>query len=264
EVSPEPTSSKDNIDNHPHLYRRRMATVVQTIDLGVRGLETHGTVNHENDGRIATKAVKDDKHGEYIKKSRNLILNKYLIIKVLMKKILGAFVLARTLKSLLALLVGDRVATRFVEAGAALSLLHGISVSGKVNKHLREAWPCYPIIGSMPAVLQYTESLHTLFEQGSRNVDFESFEIRIPGVHMLILMDPHDREHVLKNHFLNYPKNLEDDIGAQNFIFGELLGRGIFAVDGEEWRDHRKIGMVSHDVEASNDSLMLETSIPFV
>ena len=32
-------------------------------------------------------------------------------------------------------------------------------------------------------------------------------------------------------------------------MFGELLGRGVFAVDGEEWREHRKVGNIIVFVE---------------
>ncbi|XP_072999672.1 cytochrome P450 94C1-like [Typha latifolia] len=58
-------------------------------------------------------------------------------------------------------------------------------------------------------------------------------------VHVLgntITADPENVEHMLKTQFENYPKGK-----AFSAILGDLLGRGIFNVDGETWRFQRKL-----------------------
>nr|GEX86889.1 cytochrome P450 [Tanacetum cinerariifolium] len=48
--------------------------------------------------------------------------------------------------------------------------------------------------------------------------------------------DPANAEYILKTNFTNYGK------GKHNHnVMGDLLGEGIFAVDGEKWRQQRKV-----------------------
>jgi hypothetical protein len=59
------------------------------------------------------------------------------------------------------------------------------------------------------------------------------------NVHVLgniITANPKNVEHMLKTRFDNYPKGKPFSL-----ILGDLLGRGIFNVDGESWRFQRKI-----------------------
>ncbi|KAH1142287.1 hypothetical protein AAZX31_12G083100 [Glycine max] len=58
-------------------------------------------------------------------------------------------------------------------------------------------------------------------------------------VHVLgntITSNPHNVEHILKTNFQNYPKGK-----PFSTILGDLLGRGIFNVDGESWKFQRKM-----------------------
>jgi len=66
-----------------------------------------------------------------------------------------------------------------------------------------------------------------------------------------------DIEHVLKDNWKNYRKNGPD--GGFLDYFGELLGRGIFAVDGEEWAAHRKTASFMF----SNNALSLKMESSF-
>jgi cytochrome P450 len=59
------------------------------------------------------------------------------------------------------------------------------------------------------------------------------------NVHVLsniITANPENVEHMLKTRFDNYPKGKPFSL-----ILGDLLGRGIFNVDGDSWRFQRKI-----------------------
>ncbi|KAB1227273.1 Cytochrome P450 94C1 [Morella rubra] len=58
-------------------------------------------------------------------------------------------------------------------------------------------------------------------------------------VHVLgntITANPENVEHILKTKFNNYPKGKQFSV-----ILGDLLGRGIFNVDGDAWRFQRKM-----------------------
>ena len=70
---------------------------------------------------------------------------------------------------------------------------------------------------------------------------FRTLFMPMPGSTMVTVMDVRDREFMLRTAPSKFPKNLPEDDGSFEKVFGELLGRGIFAVDGEEWLDHRKI-----------------------
>lgn len=68
----------------------------------------------------------------------------------------------------------------------------------------------------------------------------------------VVTSNPHNVEYILKINFQNYPK------GRQVFtILGDLLGKGIFVVDGQAWRFQRKMALLklgsltirSHDME---------------
>jgi cytochrome P450 len=98
-----------------------------------------------------------------------------------------------------------------------------------------------PIIGGLPILTQNLPRLHNFLLECLREHNFESGFIDIPLGSIALLMDVRDREYVLRTHPLNFLKNVPDDIGVFEFVFGELLGRGIFAVDGKEWLDARKV-----------------------
>lgn len=59
------------------------------------------------------------------------------------------------------------------------------------------------------------------------------------------LMQPSDREYILRTNWKNFTKNpltnFEASSPAFQEIFFPVLGRGIFTVDGQEWSDNRKI-----------------------
>ena len=60
------------------------------------------------------------------------------------------------------------------------------------------------------------------------------------GTRDFSVMDPEDREYILRTNWKNYTKNVQGVVGFQE-MFAEILGQGIFAVDGDMWQDHRKV-----------------------
>ena len=56
------------------------------------------------------------------------------------------------------------------------------------------------------------------------------------GESEILTADPRNVEHILKTRFDNYTK---EENNWENL--GDLLGHGIFAVDGEKWRQQRKL-----------------------
>lgn len=75
----------------------------------------------------------------------------------------------------------------------------------------------------------------------SRKCNFESYELSFPdNIRFLVLHNEEDRKYFLKTNFQNYTKLYDNKVGLDH-AFGEVLGQGIFATDGDEWRTHRKV-----------------------
>uniref|UniRef100_A0A6S8CJR8 Cytochrome P450 n=1 Tax=Aplanochytrium stocchinoi TaxID=215587 RepID=A0A6S8CJR8_9STRA len=95
----------------------------------------------------------------------------------------------------------------------------------------------------------------------ARAANFKSFFLSMPfgAPGMCVLMDERDREYVLKKNFANFNKNYNSLIGF-NTIFHDILGRGIFNVDGKEWSTHRKIA-ANLFTERNIDVIMSKTFV---
>ncbi|KAG0312540.1 hypothetical protein BGZ97_011108, partial [Linnemannia gamsii] len=95
--------------------------------------------------------------------------------------------------------------------------------------------PGYPLIGNLTDILSNRESpldyLHKAFQDHG---DVISITIPIFG-RAIILNRPEFMEHIFKTNFDNYVKG---DMFRWNLT--DILGRGIFVADREEWRFHRK------------------------
>jgi cytochrome P450 len=87
------------------------------------------------------------------------------------------------------------------------------------------------------------------------SLDIDTFMMKFPGMPAQIATrDPRIVQYVLKDNFTNYQKG-----SLFTSKFSEFLGRGIFNVDGEEWRWQRKIA--SHMFSQNNFKVsMLEVS----
>jgi len=98
-----------------------------------------------------------------------------------------------------------------------------------------------PFLGALLELALNRRKLHNVILERVSRINFKSCEARMPGTTLLLLMDPRDREYVLKTSWRNFLKNREGDMGNFELVLGEVLGRGIFATDGIEWQDSRKI-----------------------
>lgn len=103
----------------------------------------------------------------------------------------------------------------------------------------------YPLIGSFIEYYQnkdrFYDWMHDLLKMNNNKMI--SFSLPMKGVYIL-LAKPHDLKYVLKENFENYHR---EPIYAE---FKDLLGEGIFNVDGYKWRDQRKIA--SHEFSKRN------------
>nr|ATG29917.1 CYP94P5 [Taxus chinensis] len=99
----------------------------------------------------------------------------------------------------------------------------------------------YPVVGS----------LFSFWKNGGRHIEWYTEMLgkspsqtivveRLGGVRTIVTANPANVEHILKTRFENYPK-------GQQFteILQDLLGAGIFNVDGEAWKLQRKVA--SHE-----------------
>jgi len=91
----------------------------------------------------------------------------------------------------------------------------------------------------IPDALERTLPINQIDMIRKRN--FETSEtVMFGGTRDICVMVAEDREHVLRTNWKNYTKNAQGVVGFQE-MFAELMGQGIFAVDGELWQDHRKV-----------------------
>ncbi|CAH8266060.1 unnamed protein product [Arabidopsis lyrata] len=87
-------------------------------------------------------------------------------------------------------------------------------------------------------------TIFDLFFHSDKLYDYETEIARIkptyrflsPGQSEILTADPRNVEHILKTRFDNYSKG---PVGRENLA--DLLGHGIFAVDGEKWKQQRKL-----------------------
>ncbi|XP_062090548.1 cytochrome P450 704C1-like isoform X2 [Humulus lupulus] len=77
---------------------------------------------------------------------------------------------------------------------------------------------------------------------------YTTYRLLSPFRHEIYTSDPVNVEYILKTNFENYGK------GSYNYnILKDLLGDGIFAVDGEKWRQQRKISSYEFSTKVLRD-----------
>ena len=215
-------------------------------DRGVRGLDSKG---EKLASRSSSAAEEGSKRGEgedpaqTIINARKSAADPNVVPQLVGKTILVAWLITRLMNKILLRFVSPKAANQIIRVVTMGTLLWKTKAPSKVNtqlpNHVLSSWP---VIGSLIPMLMNSHNIHEFILRTVERAKFQSFEITIPGVHMLLVMDPRDREYVLRGHFANYTKNLPGEMNSFETAFSELFGRGIFAVDGAEWKDHRKIG----------------------
>jgi len=117
---------------------------------------------------------------------------------------------------------------------------------------------CFPIAGSLGNIVQALKSITATSLTVARRCNFKSFSIAFPGgQRALVLMDVRDREYVLRDEWTKFTKNLPPPTPAPGFdeLFYEFLGRGIFVIDGAEWREARKVASHMFSFGALRDQM---------
>jgi len=119
-------------------------------------------------------------------------------------------------------------------------------------------WPIFGQIGVVYEVI--TKGGTRAQMEAAKRRDFKTNEmVMFGGVHDYGLMDPKDREYFLRTNWRNFVKNAANTSSVTfQEAFAEVMGRGIFAVDGDEWADHRKIA--SHLFSANGLRNKMESS----
>lgn len=94
----------------------------------------------------------------------------------------------------------------------------------------------WPVIGSTIEIVRNWHRLHDWFlEMFSNEARSLQVAFAFPVVGGVYTVDPANVEHILKTNFANYPKGLSNCTPMR-----ELFGVGIFATDGEMWKEQRR------------------------
>ena len=96
----------------------------------------------------------------------------------------------------------------------------------------------YPIIGSLPTLLAIAGNFADSLLQMARDNDFRTFELTCPGAHGVYVQQKDDVAMLFGTNWEDFTKNFNEN--GMRIAFSELLGDGIFAVDGDKWRKQRK------------------------
>ncbi|KAL5224572.1 hypothetical protein ABZP36_011211 [Zizania latifolia] len=104
-----------------------------------------------------------------------------------------------------------------------------------------------PVVGTVFHQLYHVRRLHDYHTALSR--EHETFRLLAPGRRgHIYTCDPAVVEHILKTNFSNYGK------GPFNYEnLSELFGEGIFAVDGDKWRQQRKTASYDFSTRSLRD-----------
>lgn len=104
-----------------------------------------------------------------------------------------------------------------------------------------------PVVGTVFHQLYHVRRLHDYHTDLFR--ERKTFQLLVPaGRRQIYTCDPAVVEHILRTNFANYGK------GSFNYEnMTDLLGDGIFAVDGDKWRQQRKIASYDFSTRALRD-----------
>jgi cytochrome P450 len=128
-----------------------------------------------------------------------------------------------------------------------------------INKNPPNVPKEIPFFGHTLSLLQGARFGITKFiKEFNEELGFKTWEVSTLNDTTILLMDPLDRKYVLKDNWKNFVKNPENCPKSVSFqdIFSELLGRGIFAIDGSEWQVHRKIASHMFSINSLNSHML--------
>lgn len=110
-------------------------------------------------------------------------------------------------------------------------------------KAVKINYPCkgvdfHPFLGNFATLQTMQDEMHRHVYEMSLANGFKAFELTMPTMEWLFLQTPQDAKCFLKDEWEHFAKNIDGQGFAVNFE--EVLGEGIFAIDGDKWRFHRK------------------------
>jgi len=119
---------------------------------------------------------------------------------------------------------------------AVLACVVALLRLARVPRGVKILHPHYPIIGMMPTLSRNIDNFpFWSAEMATQNGD-KPWGGVVPGLRFVFITSAEAVEHILKTSFDTFVK------GQQFFEnLEELLGRGIFSVDGEEWKSQRRV-----------------------
>ncbi|CAI9101614.1 OLC1v1038981C1 [Oldenlandia corymbosa var. corymbosa] len=135
----------------------------------------------------------------------------------------------------------------FICIGFALFAI-GVVVSSKIleNGGKKNKKRFHPIGGTMLHQLANFNRLHHYMTDLAGK--YKTYRLISPFRNEVYTSDPANVEYILKTNFENYGKGL-----YQYTILKDLLGDGIFAVDGDKWREQRKIASYEFSTKVLRD-----------
>uniref|UniRef100_A0ACD5U4L9 Uncharacterized protein n=1 Tax=Avena sativa TaxID=4498 RepID=A0ACD5U4L9_AVESA len=141
------------------------------------------------------------------------------------------------------------MATGIPECSPAILLAAGLSVLAifcylAVVRGGRKRYP--PAVGTVFHQVYHLRRLHD-YHTGLFRAH-KTFRLLSPGRRQIYTSDPAVVEHILRTNFTSYGKG---DFNYENM--SDLLGDGIFAVDGDKWKQQRKIASYDFSTRALRD-----------
>ncbi|EER92037.1 hypothetical protein BDA96_01G343100 [Sorghum bicolor] len=139
--------------------------------------------------------------------------------------------------------------TALAAAGVVLLAIctYYLLVVGRRGQRSKQPKGYAPVVGTVFHQLYHVRRLHDyhtdLFRQR------KTFQLLVPaGRRQIYTCDPAVVKHILRTNFANYGK------GTFNYEnTSDLLGDGLFAVDGDKWRQQRKIASYDFSTRALRD-----------
>lgn len=96
--------------------------------------------------------------------------------------------------------------------------------------------PAHWLLGHYTEMMINVDNIYDWFWEMTEEFDQKTFGVTVPGMRWIFLMDPKCVKYMFVDKFDDYGKGL-----MFHDIFEELLGDGIFNVDGSSWRKLRKV-----------------------
>jgi cytochrome P450 len=176
-----------------------------------------------------------------VERGRKIANDRFVAVRHVLQNLISIFLVNKGLGWVLGKLLGARGAGIVAKILIATGLYYRWKAWERLSDRPYKGPPLYPFLGVLPDMVKNIEVMHNFLLDMTRKTGFESLEVPVPMACFVTLMDPRDREYVLKTNPWNYLKNRHEDPACFERVFAEVLGRGIFSTDGSEWLNARKV-----------------------